>query len=97
MDETVMNLLRELRAGLRRIYGDRFKAVYLSRGGHSCVNQETERLPSPPSGPASINRAWVKAGKRTLVIPIHGTRVRECVIRQVLEETGEEVEDQDRG
>lgn len=41
------------------------------------------------------HRAWVKAGKRTLVIPIHGTRVREYVIRQVLEETGEEGEDQD--
>jgi len=43
------------------------------------------------------HRAWVKVGKRTLVIPIHGTRVREYVIRQVLEETGEEGEDQNRG
>lgn len=33
------------------------------------------------------HRAWVKEGKRTLVIPVHGSKVREWVIRQVLEAT----------
>ena len=36
------------------------------------------------------HRAWVKAGKRTLIIPVHGRRVREYVIRQVLEATQDE-------
>ena len=40
------------------------------------------------------HRAWVKEGRRTLVIPVHGTRVRDYVIQQVLEATGEESEDQ---
>ena len=34
---------------------------------------------------AGGHRAWVMQGKRTLVIPIHGGKVREYVIRQVLE------------
>jgi len=41
------------------------------------------------------HRAWVKAGHRTLVIPVHGTRVRQYVIGQVLEATREEGEEQD--
>lgn len=32
----------------------------------------------------SGHRAWVKEGKRTLILPVHGTKVREYVIRQVL-------------
>lgn len=36
------------------------------------------------------HRAWVKEGKRTLVIPAHGKNVREHVIRQVLEATASE-------
>lgn len=42
------------------------------------------------------HRAWVKEGKRTLIIPVHGSTVKEHVIRQVLEATGEENEDQGR-
>ena len=33
------------------------------------------------------HRAWVKEGKRTLIVPVHGPTVREYVIRQVLEAT----------
>lgn len=40
------------------------------------------------------HRAWVKEGKRTLVIPVHGTAVREHVIQQILEAASEESEDQ---
>jgi predicted RNA binding protein YcfA (HicA-like mRNA interferase family) len=36
------------------------------------------------------HRAWIKEGRRTLVIPVHGTRVRQYIIRQVLEATDEE-------
>jgi predicted RNA binding protein YcfA (HicA-like mRNA interferase family) len=39
------------------------------------------------------HRARVKEGKRTLVIPVHGGRVREYVIRQVLEATSDDEED----
>jgi len=35
----------------------------------------------------SGHRAWVKKGKRTLIIPVHGPNVREYVIRQVLAAT----------
>ena len=41
------------------------------------------------------HRAWVNAGRRTLVIPVHGPRVRQYVIGQVLEATREEGEEQD--
>lgn len=36
------------------------------------------------------HRAWIKDGKRTLVIPVHGSKVRVYVIRQVLEATRED-------
>ncbi len=42
----------------------------------------------------SGHRAWVKEGERTLVIPVHGTTVREYVIQQVLEATSEKSENQ---
>ncbi|MGH2627111.1 MAG: type II toxin-antitoxin system HicA family toxin [Anaerolineales bacterium] len=35
----------------------------------------------------SGHRAWVKEGKRTLIVPVHGTKVREYVIRQILAAT----------
>ena len=38
------------------------------------------------------HRAWVIEGKRTLVIPIHTGRVREYVIKQVLEATKDDAE-----
>ncbi|MGH8936126.1 MAG: type II toxin-antitoxin system HicA family toxin [Acidimicrobiia bacterium] len=38
------------------------------------------------------HRAWTKEGRRTLVIPMHGGRVREYVIRQVLEATSDDNE-----
>ena len=41
------------------------------------------------------HRAWVKEGRRTLVIPVHGATVKEHIIRQVLEATREESEEQE--
>ncbi len=42
------------------------------------------------------HRAWVKEGKRTLIIPVHGSIVKEYVIRQALEATSEKNEDEGR-
>lgn len=33
------------------------------------------------------HRAWVKEGKHTLIVPVHGTKVREYAIRQILAAT----------
>lgn len=38
------------------------------------------------------HRVWVKEGMRPLVIPFHSGRVREFVIRQVLEATSDDGE-----
>ncbi len=38
------------------------------------------------------HRVWVKAGRRAVVIPVHGKKVREHYIRGVLEATREEEE-----
>jgi len=46
-------------------------------------------------GGKGSHRAWTKDGKRTLVIPVHGGRVREYVIRQVLEATSDDDEADD--
>lgn len=39
------------------------------------------------------HRAWTKAGKRTLVIPMHGGRVRGFVIEQVMEATSDDTDE----
>src|SRR3990172_1607725 len=36
------------------------------------------------------HRAWIKEGKRTLIIPVHGPTVRAYVVREVLEATTDE-------
>lgn len=41
-------------------------------------------------GGKGSHRAWVKEGKRTLVVPVHGGRVRGYVIGQVLEATSDD-------